>query len=400
MRARSISRFGKSQPNLDVGRLGVVVERDVLGERELEHEPAPLAILGNVADSRVEHPPRRSRGGYRCARRPRIDPACDRPQAGDRVDQLGLAVPVDAGDRRRSRPRARSSDTSATFSIPRSSTTLQSVDLERDLTRLATASSRRAAAPRGRPSSARATPRSRPPPERCRSVLPRRSTVIRSAISSTSLSLWVMKMIDFPSAFSRSMIAKSSAASCGVSTAVGSSRIRIVGAAVERLQDLDPLLLADGDLLDEQRPGRRRGRTACESSSHALPRRARLVEQHADRGAARSPRTMFSATVITGISMKCWCTIPIPCLDRVLRRAEGDGLSAHDGSRPSPACVEPVEDVHQRRLARAVLAEQRVDLARPQVEVDVVVRDDARDSLRDAAELEDRRRLRSCERRS
>ena len=23
-------------------------------------------------------------------------------------------------------------------------------------------------------------------------------------------------------------------------------------------------------------------------------------------------RTMFSATVITGISMKCWCTIPIP----------------------------------------------------------------------------------------
>ena len=22
--------------------------------------------------------------------------------------------------------------------------------------------------------------------------------------------------------------------------------------------------------------------------------------------------TMFSATVITGISMKCWCTIPIP----------------------------------------------------------------------------------------
>ena len=25
-----------------------------------------------------------------------------------------------------------------------------------------------------------------------------------------------------------------------------------------------------------------------------------------------TPSTMFSATVITGISMKCWCTIPIP----------------------------------------------------------------------------------------
>ncbi len=24
------------------------------------------------------------------------------------------------------------------------------------------------------------------------------------------------------------------------------------------------------------------------------------------------PRTMFSATVMTGISMKCWCTIPTP----------------------------------------------------------------------------------------
>ena len=23
-------------------------------------------------------------------------------------------------------------------------------------------------------------------------------------------------------------------------------------------------------------------------------------------------RTMFSATVITGMSMKCWCTMPIP----------------------------------------------------------------------------------------
>ena len=56
-------------------------------------------------------------------------------------------------------------------------------------------------------------------------VLPRRRTVIRSAISSTSFSLWLMKMIDFPSAFRLAMIAKSSPASCGVSTAVGSSRI-------------------------------------------------------------------------------------------------------------------------------------------------------------------------------
>ena len=58
-------------------------------------------------------------------------------------------------------------------------------------------------------------------------ALPRRSTVIRSEMASTSPSLWVMKMIDLPSACSERMIANSSPASCGVSTAVGSSRMRI-----------------------------------------------------------------------------------------------------------------------------------------------------------------------------
>ena len=50
---------------------------------------------------------------------------------------------------------------------------------------------------------------------------------MRSAISSTSFSLWLMKMIDFPSALRLRMIPNSSSASCGVSTAVGSSRMRI-----------------------------------------------------------------------------------------------------------------------------------------------------------------------------
>ena len=30
------------------------------------------------------------------------------------------------------------------------------------------------------------------------------------------------------------------------------------------------------------------------------------------------PSTTFSATVNTGISWKCWCTMPMPCGDRVL----------------------------------------------------------------------------------
>ena len=40
------------------------------------------------------------------------------------------------------------------------------------------------------------------------------------------------------------------AASAGVSTAVGSSRTRILRATEEEADDLDPLLLADGELPD------------------------------------------------------------------------------------------------------------------------------------------------------
>ena len=103
-------------------------------------------------------------------------------------------------------------------------------------------------------------------------------------------------------------------------------------------------------------------------------------------------RTMFSATVITGMSMKCWCTIPIP------RSIASFGESIRTRSPliedlALVRVVEPVEDAHERRLAGAVLAEQRVHLAVAQVEVDVVVREHARKLLRDPVELEDDGRL-------
>ena len=79
---------------------------------------------------------------------------------------------------------------------------------------------------------------------------------------------------------------------------------------------------------------------------------------------------------------------PDPLLDRVAGRVHHDRLAA-DPDLPLVRRVEPVEDVHQRRLAGAVLAEQRVHLAAPQVEVDRVVRDDAGEALGDAAHLED-----------
>ena len=50
--ARSTSRRGNSQPSARVRRLAEVVQRDVLGDRELEHEPAALAVLRDVAEAR------------------------------------------------------------------------------------------------------------------------------------------------------------------------------------------------------------------------------------------------------------------------------------------------------------------------------------------------------------
>ena len=83
-----------------------------------------------------------------------------------------------------------------------------------------------------------------------------------------------------------------------------------VRAAVERLEDLDALLLADGDVLDA-RVGIDREVERLGELLHALvaPRR-RSSRTPAVVGSCAS--TMFSATVITGMSMKCWCTMPIP----------------------------------------------------------------------------------------
>ena len=85
--------------------------------------------------------------------------------------------------------------------------------------------------------------------------------------------------------------------------------------------------------------------------------------------------------------MKCWWTMLMP---RAIASA-GPLIVTGLPSSSDLALVgrgQPVQDVHQGRLAGAVLAEQRVDLAGPDVEVDPVVCDDARIALRDAAHLQ------------
>ena len=75
--------------------------------------------------------------------------------------------------------------------------------------------------------------------------------------------------------------------------------------------------------------------------------------------------------------------------DRVGRPGDGDRLAVEqDLARVGRE--QPVQDVHQRALAGAVLAEEGVDLAGPDEQVDAVVGDDAGEALGDAAHLEAR----------
>ena len=79
---------------------------------------------------------------------------------------------------------------------------------------------------------------------------------------------------------------------------------------------------------------------------------------------------------------------PDPAVDRILRRLE-DHLFAVQQDLALVGPVEAVEDVHQGGLAGAVLAEQGVYLAPPEVQVDAVVRNDPGKPLRDPAKLQD-----------
>jgi hypothetical protein len=75
--------------------------------------------------------------------------------------------------------------------------------------------------------------------------------------------------------------------------------------------------------------------------------------------------------------------------DRIRGTTQGDGLPVHQ-DLALVGLGQPVQDVHEGRLAGTVLTQQGVDLARPDLQVDAVVGDDARIALRDPAHLEGR----------
>ena len=175
-------------------------------------------------------------------------PAGRDPQPGDRLHELGLAVAVDAGDaddlarraprarRRAARaargrpsprgppPRAAGSPVSAASLSSRNSTSRPTISLAR----LASVAPLVSTVP---------------------TFLPRRSTVTRSAISSTSRSLWEMKMTDDALRGERAQDLEQVGRLLGGEHGGRLVEDQDVRAAVQRAQDLHALLLADADVL-------------------------------------------------------------------------------------------------------------------------------------------------------
>ena len=89
----------RGQLQVDAGgerRPVVGVEDEVLGDRERADEPVLPAVLGDVGDARAQPRPRRRAGEVAAVQRDRAGRRG--PQAHQRLAQLGLPVALDAGD--------------------------------------------------------------------------------------------------------------------------------------------------------------------------------------------------------------------------------------------------------------------------------------------------------------
>src|SRR5262249_7251880 len=117
-----------------VRRLRVIVEGYVLGDRELEHEPSSLPVLGDMPDARVERLPRG--GMLEAAPGDGHAAAVDPLETGQRVYQLGLAVSVDTRDPD-DLPRANVERNAADFLDPAVVADVQVADFEEYVARLA-----------------------------------------------------------------------------------------------------------------------------------------------------------------------------------------------------------------------------------------------------------------------
>ncbi len=210
-------------------------------------------------------------------------------------------------------------------------------------------------------------------------------TVIRSAIARTSLSLWVMKTIERPLSRSDRMTAIRSSISCGVSTAVGSSRISTCAWRRRALTISTRCCTPTGRFFTSSSGGATNP-YRLDRVSHVPPGPA-PVQQPDPRVRALDPERDVLRDGEDRDQHEMLVHHSDARGDRIGRPAEVDGLVV-DEDGAVVRLKQPVQHVHQRALARAVLTEQRVDLAWLDSQVDVVVRDQIPETLGDAAQLE------------
>ena len=100
------------------------------------------------------------------------------------------------------------------------------------------------------------------------------------------------------------------------------------------------------------------------------------------------PRKKFRVTLMSGMTDEVLVDRRDPGVERVARRAEDDRLAV-DGERALVGRVDAGQGLDQRRLARAVVAEQAGDLPGADRQRDVLDGDDGAEVLRDVAGLEE-----------
>ena len=127
----------------------------------------------------------------------------------------------------------------------------------------------------------------------------------------------------------------------------------------------------------------RRSPTGVSGSMSCSSRRIRAARRLALRAPCRCrrrprvcsrPMKMFSATVRFGNRFSSWKTMPMPCARRLARCERKRTVARRPSDRALGQLLDAGDDLHQRRLARAVLAHQHVDRAHAQVEIDVLER--------------------------
>jgi hypothetical protein len=361
------------------GRLVEVVQHHVLGEAEVHHQAAVLAVGRDVAHAGVER-----LAGARAGDVPAVGgdrAGGGRPQAGDGVDQLGLPVAVDAGDAddlpRADGQRQPAHGLEAAVVVDDEVGDLQPrlgrpagrlLDREHDVA--ADHQPREALLGRARGGLGGDV-----------APAPQHGHAVRD----------VEDLVELVGDEDHRRALRGQAAQdrLQLGRLLGRQhRGRLVedqdlGAAVERLQDLHPLLHADRDVLDEG-AGVDGEPEAVGDGAHA---RLGLtgVEERPAAGLDRQHDVLGDGHHRDEHEVLVHHADPER--DGVARRVDR-GLPAAHEDLALAGRGQAVEHVHQGRLAGAVLAEQGVDLAPAQVERDVVGGDDAGVALGDVAQLQ------------